>query len=111
MQIRGNEIFVAEYFSESIGKVKLDENGNAIEIRSELLLAKTPMSEERQGEIYFNDASLCFQQWQSCASCHTDDGRVDARVGYPGFEGRFEHDFPFRQPAFQRGRIQPRGAQ
>jgi cytochrome c peroxidase len=30
----------------------------------------------RQGEKLFNDASLCFQQWQSCASCHPD-GRAD----------------------------------
>jgi cytochrome c peroxidase len=30
----------------------------------------------RKGEIFFNDAALCFQHWQSCASCHPD-ARVD----------------------------------
>ena len=30
----------------------------------------------RRGEMLYNDASLCFQQWQSCASCHPD-GRAD----------------------------------
>ncbi|MDR2425171.1 MAG: c-type cytochrome [Prevotellaceae bacterium] len=30
----------------------------------------------RRGELAFNDASICFQQWQSCASCHPD-GRID----------------------------------
>jgi YVTN family beta-propeller protein len=30
----------------------------------------------RRGEFAFNDASICFQQWQSCASCHPD-GRID----------------------------------
>jgi cytochrome c peroxidase len=25
----------------------------------------------------FNDASLCFEGWQSCATCHSDDARVD----------------------------------
>ena len=25
---------------------------------------------ERQGEAYFYDAGLCFQQWQSCHTCH-----------------------------------------
>ena len=35
------------------------------------------MSEIRRGEFFFNDASLCFQGWQSCASCHSDDARVD----------------------------------
>jgi cytochrome c peroxidase len=27
--------------------------------------------------MLFNDASLCFQQWQSCASCHPGDARID----------------------------------
>jgi cytochrome c peroxidase len=31
----------------------------------------------RQGEMYFNDAMICWQGWQSCASCHDDDARVD----------------------------------
>ena len=31
----------------------------------------------RRGEQYFNDATLCYQQWQSCATCHPD-GRADA---------------------------------
>jgi YVTN family beta-propeller protein len=30
----------------------------------------------RRGEMLFHDARLCFQQWQSCASCHPD-GRTD----------------------------------
>ena len=35
------------------------------------------LSPVRQGELAFNDASLCFQGWQSCASCHSSDARVD----------------------------------
>ena len=35
------------------------------------------MSPERKGEFYFNDASICFQGWQSCSSCHSHDARVD----------------------------------
>ena len=27
--------------------------------------------------MFFHDASLCFQGWQSCASCHPSQGRVD----------------------------------
>jgi YVTN family beta-propeller protein len=30
----------------------------------------------RRGELAFFDASICYQQWQSCASCHPD-GRAD----------------------------------
>jgi cytochrome c peroxidase len=32
----------------------------------------TKMSEVRRGEMIFNDATVCFQHWQSCASCHPD---------------------------------------
>lgn len=30
----------------------------------------------RRGELAFCDASICYQRWQSCASCHPD-GRAD----------------------------------
>ena len=29
------------------------------------------------GNMYFHDATLCFQQWQSCASCHPNEARMD----------------------------------
>jgi cytochrome c peroxidase len=29
------------------------------------------------GERHFNDATLCFQGWQACSSCHSHDARVD----------------------------------
>ena len=38
---------------------------------------KPKWSQERRGEFLFNDATNCFQQWQSCASCHPD-ARADA---------------------------------
>ncbi|MFI3302394.1 MAG: YncE family protein [Rikenellaceae bacterium] len=30
-----------------------------------------------KGEKYFNDATYCFQSWQSCNGCHPGDGRTD----------------------------------
>ncbi len=30
-----------------------------------------------KGEKYFNDATFCFQSWQSCNGCHPGDGRTD----------------------------------
>ena len=30
------------------------------------------MTIQRRGEMFFHDADLCFQNWQSCASCHPD---------------------------------------
>ena len=35
------------------------------------------MSLVREGEYFFNDGNLCIQGWQSCASCHPGDARVD----------------------------------
>jgi len=40
-----------------------------------------------RGELFFNDARLCFQQWQSCATCHPD-GRSDGfEWAFPNAEG------------------------
>ncbi len=35
------------------------------------------LTTERWGELLFHDATICYQHWQSCASCHPD-GRADA---------------------------------
>ena len=35
------------------------------------------MTQIRRGEFLFNDATICFQGWQTCASCHSSDARVD----------------------------------
>jgi cytochrome c2 len=34
-------------------------------------------TDENKGERYFNDASHCFQNWQSCNGCHPGEGRTD----------------------------------
>ena len=39
--------------------------------------AKVEMDAVRRGEYYFHDGNLCLQGWQSCASCHPGDARVD----------------------------------
>jgi YVTN family beta-propeller protein len=70
-----NKAYAAEYFSDSIGIVDiLAENKAAA--RSVQLGSKAQMSAVRKGEMLFNDATLCREQWQSCASCHPD-GRAD----------------------------------
>lgn len=30
-----------------------------------------------KGDMYFHDATIGFQSWQSCASCHPNDARID----------------------------------
>lgn len=78
LRLIGNKIYVAEYFSDSIGVVELAETGKAASVSSIPVGPEIPMDQIRLGEFYFNDASLCFQNWQSCASCHSSDGRMDA---------------------------------
>ncbi|HSA29217.1 MAG TPA: cell surface protein [Phycisphaerae bacterium] len=39
-------------------------------------LSDPPPGQARRGEMLFNDATISFQHWQSCASCHPD-GRTD----------------------------------
>lgn len=34
-------------------------------------------TETGKGDMYFHDATIGFQSWQSCASCHPNDARVD----------------------------------
>jgi cytochrome c peroxidase len=70
----GTEAFVAEYFSDTVAVVDL---ANETPART-IALGPTPiLTPHRRGEMLFHDATICFQQWQSCASCHPD-GRVDA---------------------------------
>jgi hypothetical protein len=73
---RGTRLYVASFFSDTLEVVDLQRSPTPI-LRRARFTADLPMSEIRRGELFFNDASLCFQGWQSCASCHSDDARVD----------------------------------
>lgn len=72
----GRHAYVANYFSDTLTVMELD--GTHPKAESIPLGPKPQMTAPRQGEFYFNDARICFQGWQSCASCHPGDGRVDA---------------------------------
>jgi DNA-binding beta-propeller fold protein YncE/mono/diheme cytochrome c family protein len=75
LSIVGSRAFVAGYFSDSLDVVDLSAATPVAE--SVALGPRQPMTTARRGEMYFNDATICFQGWQSCASCHDDDARVD----------------------------------
>lgn len=48
----------------------------------------------RRGMHYFNDATVCYQKWQSCASCHPD-GRADGLTwDFPFSGGGLGHPEP-----------------
>lgn len=72
----GNQVFVAQYFSDDIGVVDIEDPEDPFAI-SWSLGPKKKMDKVREGEMYFNDASICFQQWQTCSTCHPD-ARTDA---------------------------------
>ncbi|MDR2439158.1 MAG: hypothetical protein LBE12_07305 [Planctomycetaceae bacterium] len=97
----GNDVYIGMYYSDTLQKIDLTLLDNlkdteiknteikstkvkstkvkSIEVKStEIALGNKPNpSKERLGEIHWNDATLCSQYWQSCASCHPD-GRIDA---------------------------------
>jgi len=70
------QAWVGNYFSDTVERVDLGDQPGTLGAFP--LSDPVGMSAMRRGEMAFNDASLCFQGWQSCASCHSCDGRVDA---------------------------------
>ncbi|MHC4518369.1 MAG: c-type cytochrome [Planctomycetota bacterium] len=77
LAVIGTRAYVTEYFSDSLGTVDIDPEVRP-RARSVKLGPDKPLTAVRQGEIFFHDAALCFQKWQSCSSCHPGDARVDA---------------------------------
>lgn len=75
LAVSGTRAFVAGYFSDNL--VAVDLTAPTPSITAIPLSTPRPLSSVQRGEMLFNDAGLCFQGWQSCASCHSSDGRVD----------------------------------
>jgi YVTN family beta-propeller protein len=75
MAMIGRQVFIGEYFSDQVALFEFDSEEPA-RGKEMLSLSNAGIDAVRQGEIFFNDASFCFQSWQSCASCHPD-GRAD----------------------------------
>jgi YVTN family beta-propeller protein len=67
------KLFVANYFSGTIGVLDARSGKSLATISTG---AQPEADAARRGEIYFHDATQCFQRWHSCATCHPD-GRVD----------------------------------
>jgi len=71
----GSKVYVAQYFSDTLAVYDLQAGDDTVET---IALGPTPqLTERRRGELLFHDATICYEQWQSCASCHPD-GRSDA---------------------------------
>jgi YVTN family beta-propeller protein len=76
LAIVGTQLYVANYFSDDIVRIDLTNPTKPPERLS--LGSERELSIIRRGEMLFNDARLCAQGWQSCASCHDADARTDA---------------------------------
>jgi YVTN family beta-propeller protein len=74
--VAGSMLYVANYFSDTVSV--LDPKAPEAAVTSVPLGPSRATTTIRKGEFYFHDATICFQGWQSCASCHPGDGRVDA---------------------------------
>lgn len=66
-------IVVPTYFADILNVMDI----NTLEVSSVNLNPERVESDIDKGEKYFNDASHCFQNWQSCNGCHPGDGRTD----------------------------------
>ena len=73
--IHGSSVFLGMYFSDTINQVLT--SGEEYELNSFALNEGFIETQERLGEKYFNDATYCFQGWQSCNGCHPLDARTD----------------------------------
>ncbi|MBQ1254098.1 MAG: YVTN family beta-propeller repeat-containing protein [Alistipes sp.] len=72
--IADNSAYIPTFFSDTLNVIDLD---NPAEISCAALVENRQESDIDKGEKYFNDASYCFQNWQSCNGCHPGDGRTD----------------------------------
>jgi hypothetical protein len=67
----GQTVYVGLYYNDLILKYDstvIDDEPKMISLRNSKLM----LSQERIGEIAWNDATLCYQQWQTCTSCHPE---------------------------------------
>ncbi len=71
----GSTVYTALYFSDRVAVVDTAAD-EAVRPAAIALGPPAQISLERRGEMLFHDATICYQRWLSCASCHPD-GRVD----------------------------------
>ncbi len=73
LSISNGKLYIPTYFSDTL---------NIVDIATETIstIAYNPKrmeNAENIGEKVFNDATYCYQNWQSCNGCHPGDARTD----------------------------------
>lgn len=75
-----NDVYVCQYFTGNVIRLTVEENvvDNTLSISKKTLSLGTQgaFNAVKKGEIMWFDATECYQQWESCNSCHPD-ARVD----------------------------------
>ena len=74
IEILNGKAYICQYFSGTVEVV--DIFNLSLSTKLVRLGTQPEFDNVRKGEIMWNDASLCYQEWRSCASCHPD-GRND----------------------------------
>lgn len=63
----GGTVYAAEYYGDDIAAVDTEMDNEV----SHIGIGGNPeMTSARKGDLFFNDARMCFQQWLSCSTCH-----------------------------------------
>ena len=73
MIMENGKLYIPTYFADILNIV----DAQTCEIATVNLNPDREESAENKGERYFNDASHCFQNRQSCNGCHPGDARTD----------------------------------
>ena len=72
LAVCGERVFSAMYFGDSLNMVELWDDGPGAAVELPLADTRPQLELARQGEMAFHDATLCYQHWLSCASCHPE---------------------------------------
>ncbi|HUT10991.1 MAG TPA: cytochrome D1 domain-containing protein [Thermoguttaceae bacterium] len=66
-----SKMYVAGYFSDTIDVVDVS-GGTPARLKTIALGPQPRLTARRFGELLFHDATICYQHWQSCSTCHPD---------------------------------------
>lgn len=76
IELVGNKLYVAQYFTGTVDVLDFSDK-KQVTSTTATVGKQLPDTSERIGEQIWYDARFCYQQWESCASCHPD-ARTDA---------------------------------
>ena len=93
--IIGSNAYIAEYFSDTVAVVDLRVEPAKTPPGGSCSARNRRSATRRRGEMLFNDATICFQHWQSCASCHPDGADGRPVLGLAERRARQSEESPF----------------